>query len=216
MKKMLISLFLSVAIIASAFAHGHFKRPEFIEGTEKAYMTYEDEKYLPLKVVIGKTKDSARDVVYVWGWGRIFVDKTDEGWVDRNNNFDVFIHKNGDITIKANVTMMDLYYNKPKKKGTFYHSTYGYLHSHVYPKLDKNLVGIEGVDYEVVRSEVYSPYDPSVMYKEKHGKFTYLYIGDAFNDKESGWPEMAEFKFEAKLHPVPLETVTMSDTKEKE
>lgn len=215
MKKFL-SLIASLSFILPVFAHSHFKRPEFKEGTEKAYVTYKDKKYLPLKVIIGKTKDSEKDVVYVWGWGRIFIDKTKDGWNDRNNNFSVFTHKNGDISIKANVTMMDLYYNKPAKKGTFYHSTYGYLHSHVYPKLDKNLIGIEGIDYEVIKKEVYSPYDPSVMYKEKHGKFTYLYIGDAFNDKESGWPEMAEFKFEARLHPVPLEEVTQSDTNKNE
>lgn len=215
MKKVLILLVSFLTIFTTSFSHGHFKRPEFVKGTEKAYITYKSKKYLPLKVIIAKSKDSNRDVLYVWGWGRIFIDKTKYGYNDRNNNFEVIKHKNGDITIKANVTMMDLYYKNPMKKGTFYHSTYGYLHSHVFPKLDKNLIGIEDVDYEVISREVYSPYDPSVLYKEKNGKFTFLYIGEPFNDKKSGLPDLAEFKFTARLHRTNLKNVVNSDKKDK-
>lgn len=213
MKKILILLVSFLTIFTTSFSHGHFKRPEFAKGTEKAYIAYNTKKNLPLKVIIAKTKDTNKDVVYVWGWGRIFVDKTKYGLIDRNNNFEVINHKNGDITIKANVTMMDLYYKNPSKKGTFYHSTYGYLHSHVFPRLNENIIKIEDVDYEVIKNESYSPYDPSVLYKEKNGKFTFLYIGDPFNDKKSGLPEMAEFKFTARLHKTNLKNVTESDKK---
>ena len=193
MKKILTVLLATVTLAVSSFSHGHFKRPEFKEGTEKVYVTYKDKSNLPLKLIIAKTKDTNFDVAYVWGWGRIFIVKTKYGYADRNGNFDIIKTKKGDLIIKANVTMMDI------DKGEFFHSTYGYLHSHVYPKLSENKIKIEDKDYEVVKFDPVGPYDKSVMYKEKDGKFTYLYIPKPMGP---GYqiPDMAEFKFTAKLH----------------
>ena len=190
MKKLFAIMFTFLSLTFLTFAHGYAK-PVFQSSVD--YVTV---KGIPLELKLGKS--DGKDLLYIKGWGRVFLTKTKTGYQDINNNFDVIKLKNGKILIKANVTMVDLNFDNAEKfkKGEFYHSLSGYLHSHVYPKLDENKIKIGEIDYDVVKSE--DDFSKSVMYREKNNKFTFLKT-KKWSDK---YPDMAEFKFEAELKKV--------------
>ena len=114
---------------------------------------------------------------------------------------DVFVKNNGSIEVKANVTMIDLNFMYPDKykKGEFYHSLSGFLHSHVYPMIEENKIKI-GEDTFNVKKSV-NDFDQSIMYKEENGKFTLLYLPN-WSRENISLPDLAEFKFTVNLEEV--------------
>ena len=109
MKKILTLLmaFFTLTILSIA----HPKKPVFESFVE--YKVQDTKHYLPLTLKLGKSE--GKDLLYIPGWGRIFLQKTKDGYKDINNNFDLIENKDGSITIKANVTMVDLNYSMPTK-----------------------------------------------------------------------------------------------------
>lgn len=193
MKKILTLLmaFFTLTILSIA----HPKKLVFESFVE--YKVQDTKHYLPLTLKLGKSE--GKDLLYIPDWGRIFLQKTKDGYKDINNNFDLIENKDGSITIKANVTMVDLNYSMPTKykKGEFYHSLTGYLHSHIYPNLEQGLIKIGDVDYKVNKS--LNDFDNCTLYTEENGKFTVLYL-KSWNRPTAPMPDMAEFKFEAILN----------------
>ena len=195
MKKLITILLSIMSLSVITFSH-KYEAPKFEKS--KTYKSCDLKKNLPITMTIGKSE--GKDLLYIPGYGRIFLVKTDYGYQDINNNFNVFVM--GDkIRIGANVTMFDLNHMYPDKykKGEFYHSFVGYLHSHIYPMIDKNLVKIGETEYKVVKSV--DDFGGSILYTEENGKFTVLFVPNLGKRANVIMPDIAEFKFTADLCP---------------
>lgn len=195
MKKLITILLSIMSLSVITFSHKH-KAPTFEKS--KTYAACDLNKNLPIKMTIGTSE--GKDMLYIPGYGRVFLVKTDYGYQDVNNNFNVFVM--GDkLRIGANVTMFDLNYTYPEryKKGEFYHSFAGYLHSHIHPMVEKNVIKIGEVEYNVVKSV--DKFSESTLYTEENGKFTVLFVRNLGKEK-SPMPNIAEFKFTADLCPT--------------
>lgn len=197
MKKFITMMFTFLTLSVFGFAHSKHSKPVF--ESYVMYKTCDETKAVPITLTLGKSE--GKDLLYIPGWGRVFLNKTYYGYQDINNNFLVFSNKDGSITISANVTMIDLNHIKPEKyeKGTFFHSLSGYLHSHVYPKLDKNIIKIGDKDFYVIKSV--NEFDGSTLYTEENGSFTFLLTRN-WNNKEHPIPDIAEFKMTQNLCPI--------------
>ena len=139
MKKFFKLIMLIALMTCTVFAGSHkYKKPEFT--SFKEYKVVDTVHNIPMSLKLGVSE--GKDLLYIPGYGRIFLEKTDYGYRDINNNMDVFVKNNGSIEVKANVTMIDLNFMYPDKykKGEFYHSLSGFLHSHIYPMIEENKI----------------------------------------------------------------------------
>ncbi|WP_068268549.1 hypothetical protein [Caviibacter abscessus] len=197
MKKIFTMMLAFLTLSIAGFAHGKHKKPVFESSV--VYKTCNENKAVPITLQLGKSE--GKDLLYIPGWGRVFLTKTDYGYQDINNNFTVFTNKNGSITIGVNVTMMDLNHIKPEQypKGTFFHSFSGYLHSHVYPKLENNIIKIGDKEYKVIKTV--NEFDGSALYTEENGRFTFLLTRN-WNNEQHPIPDVAEFKMVQDLCPL--------------
>lgn len=198
MKKIFKLIMLIALMTCTVFAGSHkYKKPEFT--SFKEYKVVDTVHNIPMSLKLGVSE--GKDLLYIPGYGRIFLEKTDYGYRDINNNMDVFVKNNGSIEVKANVTMIDLNFMYPDKykKGEFYHSLSGFLHSHIYPMIEENKIKI-GEDTFNVKKSV-NDFDQSIMYKEENGKFTLLYLPN-WSRENISLPDLAEFKFTVNLEEV--------------
>lgn len=193
-KKILILLILVSTLTLASNKH-KYKEPEFQEF--KKYKTCNEEIHLPLSLKLGKSNE--KDLVYIEKYGRIFLEKNDNMFKGVNNNFDIKVNDDGTLDLNVNVLMIDVNYVSEKEapqKGTFYHSYGGYLHSHIYPDLEKNIIKIDKIEYKVAKKDEKGNY----LYKEENSKFTVFMIPKMkYGNKEDKIPDLAEFKFKAKL-----------------
>lgn len=187
-------LLFSLGLTLTSFASGHkYEAPKFEKSV--TYATCNNSENLPLEMVLGKS--NGKDLAYIKKYGRIFLEETSTGYIGENNNFEIIKNDDGTLTVKTNVLMIDVNYISPKEapeKNTFYHSYGGYLHSHIYPKLDKGLIEIANVDYEVKQGQSKN------LYREKNDKFSVLFIPTMkYGNKQDLIPGLVELKFNAKL-----------------